>query len=233
MACAWLTCINGGGSLSWSKTVRRFLEALGGGADRIRVVARTYRWRDDTIVLPDETYHLFIEQKARPSLGAPSIDNRSETALVAMRQILRGAELSGKALAREAGLTASQIIVLQELVRRREAMAGELARAARLSQPTVTALIDKLAARGFVVRRRDESDRRRVWVEITSEGRAALTAAPDTMQAVFVKRFETLPGWEQAMLVAALERVASLIDAEDLDAAPILDVGAIDKEAPR
>ena len=32
------------------------------------------------------------------------------------------------------------------------------------------------------------------------------------------------------MLVAALERVAALLDAERLDAAPVLDVGAIDRE---
>jgi DNA-binding MarR family transcriptional regulator len=45
--------------------------------------------------------------------------------------------------------------------------AGELAEAMHLSSGAITTLIDRLERAGFARRRRDESDRRRVLVELT------------------------------------------------------------------
>jgi DNA-binding MarR family transcriptional regulator len=83
---------------------------------------------------------------------------------------------------------------------------------------------------GLVARQRGESDRRQVWVTITDIGREKLSAAPDLLQEVFRARFERLPEWEQAFLIAALLRIVSLLDAEEIDASPVLDVVPI---APR
>jgi hypothetical protein len=40
-----------------------------------------------------------------------------------------------------------------------------------------------------------------------------------------VRKFEALEDWEQAQLVASLERVAAMLDAGDMDASPVLDTG--------
>ena len=157
------------------------------------------------------------------------MDEQAETALVAMRRILRATDLNVRKLARESGLTASQIIVLQRLARGGPAIAGEIAKAANLSQATVTALVDKLEAQGLVARRRGSTDRRRVWVEITEAGRTKLAAAPDLLQERFLARFKTLPDWEQAFLNAALLRVVDLLGAESIDASPLLDTGELDE----
>lgn len=53
--------------------------------------------------------------------------------------------------------------------------------------------------------------------------------APDLMQQRFAERFGDLPGWEQAMILAGLERLGSLLDIAGNDAAPLLDSGAIDR----
>lgn len=160
------------------------------------------------------------------------MEDRSASALVALRRILRATELSSKTLARESGLTASQLITLQLVGRIDDATPGAVAREAGITQATVTALIDKLERRGLVTRERDTEDRRRVLVRVTPEGRAALAGAPDMLQDLFETRFERLYDWEQASVVAALERVAALLDAEAIDAAPLLDVGEIDRHAP-
>ena len=83
--------------------------------------------------------------------------------------------------------------------------------------------------RGLLSRRRCEEDRRRVWLMLLPEGQAAITTAPDLLQDTFQVRFGQLPDWQQAMLVSSLERITALLDAEDLEAAPILDVGALDE----
>jgi hypothetical protein len=54
-----------------------------------------------------------------------------------------------------------------------------------------------------------------------------LRSAPSLLQEEFVARFEQLEGWEQKMLTAAVERIAAIMDAEAVDASPILQVGDI------
>lgn len=157
------------------------------------------------------------------------MENRSETALIALRQILRATEMSSRKLAGQSGLTPSQLIILQIIGRLEHAMPSQLARETSLTQATVTALVDKLERRSMVTRRKDTQDKRRVIVELTDLGRQTLSFAPDLLQDQFIARFNTLEAWEQSMLIAALEKVASLLGAEEIDASPVLDVGAIDK----
>ncbi len=47
---------------------------------------------------------------------------------------------------------------------------------------------------------------------------------------MFESRYASLETWEQAMLVAALEKLSFLLDAETLDVAPILAAGEIDQK---
>ena len=153
--------------------------------------------------------------------------DRSEDALIALRQILKATEANVKSLARHSGLTASQLMVLQILRGRGPTLAGDLATAIDLRQATVSVLLDKLQERGLVERRRSEEDRRRIWIHITADGLATVKAAPDLLQDVFESRFKALADWEQASLVASLLRVVSLLDAENIDASPLLHMGDI------
>ncbi|MEM7458776.1 MAG: MarR family transcriptional regulator [Pseudomonadota bacterium] len=154
---------------------------------------------------------------------------RSEEALIALRQIQRRTEQASKKLAAQAGLTPSQLLVMQILSERGEISVGDVSKLTQLKHATITNLVDKLVARGFAARRRCEEDRRRVWLTLLPNGQKSITSAPDLLQETFEKRFQGLPDWHQSMLVSSLERVAALLDAEDLDAAPILDVGALDE----
>lgn len=156
---------------------------------------------------------------------------RSDAALVALRRIIRATELDSRALAKQSGLTPSQLLLLQMLAKEGAMTAGAIAKSASLSQATVTALLDKLEARGLLRRARDTADRRRVFVELTEAGRLSETNAPGLLQERFEKRFGKLQDWEQAFLIAALEKTAALLDAEDIDAAPVLYVGTLN-EAP-
>lgn len=158
------------------------------------------------------------------------MEERSNTALVALRRILRATEFNARLLASQSGLTASQLIVLQSVVREGKVTPSTVAQTVSLSQATVTALVDKLEGRGLVTRRRDTQDRRRIWIEPTADGHTALASAPDLLQERFETGFKRLPDWEQALVIAALERVSALLDAERIDASPVLDVGEIDRQ---
>ncbi|TDE36283.1 MarR family winged helix-turn-helix transcriptional regulator [Antarcticimicrobium sediminis] len=151
--------------------------------------------------------------------------DRTDISLIALRRILRATELYGRELAQAAGLTAVQFRVLQVVSERGNCTATEISQRMGVSQATVTSLVDKLVRQGMVERQRSEKDRRQTHIVKTEKGRAALARAPDALQQRYVRKFEALEDWEQSMLVASLERVASMLDAEDIDASPVLDTG--------
>ncbi|MAY31497.1 MAG: MarR family transcriptional regulator [Rhodovulum sp.] len=153
--------------------------------------------------------------------------NRTDVSLIALRRILRATEIYGRELAKAAGLTAVQIRVLQVLAETDHTTPKALSSRMGVSQATITTLIDRMVAKGLVERQRSETDRRQMNLFITTAGREAIDRAPDPLQERYIKEFNRLPDWEQAMIVAALERVAGLLNAGDIDASPVLDHGDI------
>lgn len=157
------------------------------------------------------------------------MQNRSNTALIALRRILRVTELNARQLAHQSELTASQLLVMQHLEEAGKALPSAIARTVDLKQATVTVLVKKLENTGLVSRRRDTEDRRRIWIELTDAGKAVLERSPDLLQNRFERSFATLEDWEQALVVATLEKVAAMLDAQEIEAAPVLDVGDLDR----
>ena len=147
-----------------------------------------------------------------------------------MRQILRATETHARLLSRLSGVTTSQLLALQLLDERGESTAGEIASRMGITQATTTSLLQKLEAAGLIARRRGDTDRRQVWLSLTDLGREKLASAPVGLQEKFSERFEAMEQWEQAMLIAAMERIAAMLDAENIDAAPLLDIGAVDRD---
>lgn len=157
------------------------------------------------------------------------MDKRSDTALIALRRILRVTELNSRKLADQSELTASQLILLQQVAENGSVLPSAIAKSVGLKQATVTVLVNKLESAGLVSRRRDTQDRRRVWIDITEAGLATLQKSPDLLQDRFANGFGALEEWEQSMIITALERIANLLDAEAIEAAPVLDVGDLDR----
>ncbi len=155
--------------------------------------------------------------------------DRVDSSLVALRQILRATEIAGRELAQSAGLTAVQFRVLQVVGETGQTTAKAISTRMHVSQATVTALVDKLVSRAMVRREKSLADRRQTNILITDAGRRVLEEAPDPLQQRYVRRFRELQDWEQAMLVAALERVATMLDAEDLSAGAVLTTGELGK----
>jgi len=149
--------------------------------------------------------------------------------LVALRRIMRATDQQAKKLARETGLTLPQFMILQTLNEADNATIGTIAQQINLTQATVTTIIDRMQARGWVTRHRNTTDLRKVNVRMTEAGRALLERGPSTLQDRFGERFASLPEWERHAIVAVLQRVALLMDAEKIDAAPVLEIGALDR----
>jgi DNA-binding MarR family transcriptional regulator/GNAT superfamily N-acetyltransferase len=142
--------------------------------------------------------------------------------LVALRRIVRSIDMHSKKLLQTHRLTIPQVVLLREIQRRGRLTLGDLAKHASLSNATVTGIVDRLEARKFVRRIRSETDRRQVFVEIISAGAKLMTAMPPLLQENFIQKLQDLEKWEQAQILSSLERVASLMNADEIEASPIL-----------
>jgi DNA-binding MarR family transcriptional regulator len=147
--------------------------------------------------------------------------------LVALRKITRAIDLHSKKLAKETGLTAPQLLVLQSVANASRAKPSDVAKQVHLSQATITSIVDRLVRDGLVVRQRSDQDRRSLEIVLTKEGETRLANAPELLQQGFLATFDGLADWEKSQLVSSMQRIATMMDAENLDAAPILQVGDI------
>ena len=146
--------------------------------------------------------------------------------IAALRRIVRAIDLHSHHLVERFSVTGPQLVALQELARLGQVPVGVLARNVHVSHPTMTGILDRLEKRGLVRRTRDTEDRRRMTVTATGEGLRLLDAVPSPLQDRFRGEFSKLEEWEQTHMLATLQRIAAMMDAEELDAAPVLTTGA-------
>ena len=152
---------------------------------------------------------------------------KDEELLVALRQVIRAIDIRSKELSRDVGLTGPQLIVLQQVGKHPGVMVKEIAQNITLSPATVTSILDRMESRGQINRVRSTQDKRKVGVFLTDAGQLLLDKAPLPLQEHFLNRFNAIEEWEQSQMVATMQRIATMMDAQKLDAAPVLEVGSL------
>ncbi len=144
--------------------------------------------------------------------------------LVALRRIIRATDLQSKRMVKACGLTIPQVMVLRAIADLGDVTVRRLSDHVSLSQATVTTILNRLEGRELAVRVRSDTDKRVVNARLTSTGREVLASAPTLLHEKFIDRFESLSASEQVRILEALQQVAGMMDADEIDAAPLLDV---------
>ena len=152
--------------------------------------------------------------------------SEEDLVLVALRKIKRAMDLYSRKLRKTVGLTAPQLLLLQAIKNKADVSISTLSDEVSLSQATVTSIIDRLESRGLVQRKRSDVDKRVVHAMLTPDGERVLESAPTPLQEQFSTQFADLEDWEQTLIITALQRVASLMNAQEIDASPVLHIDA-------
>lgn len=142
--------------------------------------------------------------------------------LISLRRIIRAVDLHSRMLLQEHGLTGPQLAVLKSLGNSGEVSVGDLAKRVHLSQGTLTGILDRLSSRGFVIRRRSDTDKRRMLADITPEADQVIRHAPSLLQEQFLREISNLADWEKSQTLSSLQRIVTMMEAESLDVAPML-----------
>jgi DNA-binding MarR family transcriptional regulator len=155
------------------------------------------------------------------------IMEKYEQLLISLRRVIRAIDIHSRQLNKLSGLTGPQLMVIQKIDQLDAPLAKQIAQEINLSAATVTTIIDRLENRGMVIRTRSETDKRKVHLSLSDAGKTLLNSAPTPLQEHFIMRYQNLEEWEQSQLLSAVERIATMMDANEIDAAPVLYVGQI------
>jgi DNA-binding MarR family transcriptional regulator len=156
----------------------------------------------------------------------------TENILIALRRVIRAVDQHSRQLVQSHGLTGPQALLLTEIARSQGLTGSELAKRVSLSQATVTDVVKRLENRGLLERSRDAIDKRKMLLRATRQGETLVKQSVPLLQERFQGRLNELKEWERNQLLSSLQRIAEMMNAEDLDAAPMLTSGSI-KASPK
>lgn len=150
----------------------------------------------------------------------------ADEVLTSIRQIVRRISEHSKALSQMVGLTVPQLLCLKAIGHLErgedEITVVMVGKQVQLSAATVSRIVDRLVRSGLVERERRSQDRRRVCLSLTDAGLERFQTLPTALQEKFVERFSALSDDERDTILSSLHRIVAMMDAEDVDAAPIL-----------
>lgn len=112
----------------------------------------------------------------------------------------------------ERDLTQSQFRALFILQQAEAVTAGELARSADLNPASVTAMLDHLASKGIIERRRSESDRRVCMVSLSEAGRALVEEKRAGWQVLWEEKFGSFSDEELGGALQVLRTMIEVLD---------------------
>ena len=153
-----------------------------------------------------------------------NLNSNSILILQSIRKIIRAIDQHSRKLRSEFNITIPQLITLNNIADNPGITLAKLANLIHLSPSTLVGILDRLELKELVIKKRGVEDRRQVQINITHKGKKTLKDSPMLMQEKLLKRINTLSNKEQAEIILSLDKISSMICAENVDAAPILEI---------
>lgn len=111
-------------------------------------------------------------------------------------------------------MSKQEFLALLILERSGAIIMSQIADYINISMSTATGIIDRLVKKGYVVRDRDEADRRIVIIKLSAKGKSLIGEMKERI-AVYIKRaYEVLTEDERQYLFRILEKVLNVIQEE-------------------
>jgi len=133
-----------------------------------------------------------------------------------IRRVFQVVHEHSKRAEKETGITGPQLWAIKVIADFAPIKGADLARRMYLHPATVVGILDRLEARGLVVRSRSKVDRRIVEIGLTEEGRALAVSAPEVAQGKLVQGLESLPQEKLLKISEGLEELVQLVGAQEM-----------------
>ncbi len=142
--------------------------------------------------------------------------------IIAIRRISQAVETYSRYLWQEFGLTAPQLGTLRELQTRGVGTPTQIADWMSISPATTAGILKRLHERKLIDRTRDPVDGRSIVVRISEQGIKLAAKAPSLLRDKFRKELDRLEPWERNQILSALQRVALMMNADEVDEVPFM-----------
>lgn len=107
------------------------------------------------------------------------------------------------------GFTARQLEYVDAIHRLGNPNLGEIAQALKLSKPSVTAIVEKLASKGYIQKFQSDEDRRSFHVHLSAKGKKLVQMHNDTHQKIADLFRQNLDEKDLKALVTILNKMVS------------------------
>ena len=128
-----------------------------------------------------------------------------------LRRFVQADELYSKKLQKEYDISQGQLSCLVALYRYGPSSLSKLAEGILVKPGTVTGIIDRLEAKGLVIRKRSSSDRRVITIELTGKNHSFAENAPAPVQSSIIKGLSNLSNEELEEVLEVFRFMDSLI----------------------
>ena len=141
-----------------------------------------------------------------------------QDSMQSLRRIVKALEDYSRDVEHQFGLTGPQLWALWELGHEGPLSLKDLAARMHLESSTVVGVVDRLVAKGLIVRNPDPDDRRKISLAPTSKGDEILAAAPPPAQGHLLKGMESMHHKRVESLHEALQTLEKVLGARKLKA---------------
>lgn len=107
------------------------------------------------------------------------------------------------------GLTEGQLNVLELLLAHQPMKPSDLLQYLSTTPAAITTLLDRMERGGLIARKRDESDRRIVWVNVTERGESEAKRGMEIREQYIQQALNRISSHNQQLLVYLLGKVAN------------------------
>ena len=139
----------------------------------------------------------------------------SET-MQSLRRIIKSLQDYSQTVYSHFGITGPQLWVLKTLYQNGSLSLGELSKGMYLNPSTITGVVDRLEKKGFVLRGRNEKDRRVVKVQLTPKGTELVKRAPNPIQGKMVYGLRKLKKDELFSIYRSVDKLVEIMEAHDV-----------------
>ena len=144
--------------------------------------------------------------------------------IINIRQIIRALDIENKRIEKQLGLSIPQLLLLNFLKSKADfqSIHSEIKNYLNLNSSTVTGIISRLEKKGLIIKSQGATDKRVVHVILTAKGLDLLNQSPSLLHNQLIQKLNNLPEDKVQQLHTATELLASILNVDNIDAAPIL-----------
>ena len=131
-----------------------------------------------------------------------------------LRRVIKSLQNYSQNVYRHFGITGPQLWVLKAIYQDGSLPLGELSKRMYLHPSTLTAAVDRLEKKGYVLRNRIGKDRRVINVQLTPKGNRLAKRAPKPIQGKMIVGLRKLKKDELFLIYRSVEKLVEIMEAE-------------------